>query len=237
MADANHQDSFSQWPAAATSHRAGADSFRRRVPRAELPVPPAAAINLAVGAVAAALWALFAYRHLLAFKATQEWVYLAVCLSETLAAAFFLIRSAPVTVSTKPSDWMLAFGGTFTPFLFVPSSSSLLPGAVALTFLGTILQIASLICLNRSFALVAAKRTIKTKGMYRIVRHPLYASHWLVCSGYLLTNFSWANLFVYVFAMVLLAARAVREEAHLSEDATYRAYMQQVRWRIVPGVF
>lgn len=224
MNAANSKVPNTQWPA--TGPKGG-----------ELPIPQSWFINLVIGLLGGALWCVFAWRHLLAFNATQQWIYLVVGFSETLTAAFFLIRSAPVTVSTRSSDWLLALGGTFVPLLFLPNTTGVLPEARVLLYVGTLLQIVSLVSLNRSFALVAARRQVKTRGMYRIVRHPLYASHWLVFTGYLLTNTSWSNLVLYLVTMALLSARAVREEAHLREDPAYVAYMQQVRWRIVPGVF
>ena len=55
----------------------------------------------------------------------------------------------------------------------------------------------------------------------------------------------WAVLgFQAVLALLILAAaditlmfRAVCEEQTLAQDAAYRTYMEQVRWRIIPGVF
>jgi protein-S-isoprenylcysteine O-methyltransferase Ste14 len=103
--------------------------------------------------------------------------------------------------------------------------------------LGTVLQIISLISLNRSFALVAAKREIKTAWMYCIVRHPLYASYFLVFSGYVLAHTTMANLFVYMITMGFLCVRIFREERHLALDPAYRTYMLEVRYRLLPFVF
>ena len=102
---------------------------------------------------------------------------------------------------------------------------------------GLLLQIFALVSLNRSFALVAAQRTIKTNRMYGIVRHPMYASYGLTFGAYLLANASWSNFIVYLSLVTLLGARIVREERLLANDATYREYMQQVRYRLVPLVY
>jgi protein-S-isoprenylcysteine O-methyltransferase Ste14 len=194
-------------------------------------------LDVVAGVAMAAIWSMFAYRHLKAFSTTGEWLYLIICLSETLTAGFFLIRTAPVSVSTRPLDWLFALGGTFTPLFFSPSTGGVLPDAKFLSYVGICLQIVSLLSLNRSFALVAAMRKIKTGGMYRLVRHPLYASYWLIFTSYLLTNSSWANFSVYLVTMGFLGVRAVREEAHLSADPAYRDYMARVPHRIVPFVF
>ncbi|RJG04566.1 methyltransferase family protein [Noviherbaspirillum sedimenti] len=203
----------------------------------QLQLPDSAAIHLLLGCVMAALWGLFAYRHMLAFHNTGDWSYLMVCISETLTATFFVFRSAPATVSADPLDWLFALAGTFTPLFFAPASWGLLPAAKALVFVGIGMQIFGLLSLNRSFALVAAKRKIKTRGMYRLVRHPLYASYWVIFTGYILANTTWMNFVLYVMTMGFLFVRLVREEKHLALDPAYGQYMQQVRYRVIPFVF
>ena len=99
------------------------------------------------------------------------------------------------------------------------------------------LQIVSLLSLNRSFALVAAKREIKTAWMYHVVRHPLYASYFVVFGGYVLAHTTLVNLLVYAITAGFLYARIFREERHLALDPAYREYMLEVRYRLVPFVF
>jgi protein-S-isoprenylcysteine O-methyltransferase Ste14 len=121
--------------------------------------------------------------------------------------------------------------------LFRPAAWGVLPAAGMLILVGAALQIVGLLSLNRSFAIVAAKRDIKTSGMYRLVRHPIYASYFLVFAGYVLQNTSIANLLIYMLLLVLLLIRIVREERHLALDPAYREYMQAVRYRLIPFVF
>ena len=194
-------------------------------------------ISMLIGLAMASLWGLFAYRHLMAFSAAGEWTYLVVCLSETLTAGLFLFRSAPVTVSKDPLDWLFALGGTFTALLFSPSAWGILPPAKILVVLGTVMQIFGLISLNRSFAIVAAKREIKTRGMYHFIRHPLYSSYLIIFTGYILANTTWMNLALYVMTMAFLFVRLQREEKHLSLDPKYAEYMQRVRYRVIPYIF
>ena len=192
---------------------------------------------LIMGILLAFAWGMFSYAHLLGFKATGDWTYLLFCAAETLAAVLFLVRSEAVTVSRAPLDWGLAIGATLAPLLFAPATWAFLPGAKIMLVLGSAMQIAGLISLNRSFGLVPARRKIKTAGLYRIVRHPLYASYFVSCSGYVLTNTSLSNSVIYVVAMGLLFFRLLREEKHLALDLEYRAYMKRVKYRIVPLIF
>lgn len=190
-----------------------------------------------VGLSMASLWGLFAYRHIDAFRSTGDWAYLVMCISETLTACLFMVRSAPVTISKDPFDWFFALTGTFMAFLFVPSSWGLLPAGKVLIILAAGIQILGLLSLNRSLAIVAAKRTIKTGGMYSLVRHPLYASYLLMFTGYMLVNTTVWNAAIFVLTIGFLFVRAIREEKHLVLDPSYVEYMGRVRYRVLPFVF
>ena len=193
--------------------------------------------SLFTGTAMACLWGGFASAHVLAFLRGGDWSYLLFCAAETLAALFFIVRSAPVSVSTDAGDWLLAIGATFAPFFFAPSDLTIWPGARYLLAIGSLLQMAGLLSLNRSFGLVAAQRDIKTGGLYRVVRHPVYASYLISSSAYLLTNTSPMNGAVYVLAMLMLVARLLREERFLAADVRYRVYMRQVKYRLLPFIF
>ncbi|UQV47358.1 hypothetical protein KIV45_11170 [Janthinobacterium lividum] len=121
--------------------------------------------------------------------------------------------------------------------LFSPSEMTIWPAARYLLVFGCVLQIAGLLSLNRSFGLVVAQRNIKTHGMYRFVRHPVYASYVVSSTAYLLSNASPGNTAVYAAAMLLLVLRLLREERFLSTDVRYRVYMRQVKYRLLPFIF
>ena len=189
------------------------------------------------GVFLAGVWGVFAYSHLARFQETHQLALLLFCLSETLTAILYIFRSEPKTVSLIPVDWLMAVVGTFAPLFFRPEAWGVLPWASFLIVVGTIIQVLGVISLNRSFALVAAKRVIKTAWMYRVVRHPIYASYCLTFTGYVLVNTSQANVIIYAVTIGFLIARIFREEAHLSLDPLYREYMQGVRYRLVPFIF
>ncbi len=190
-----------------------------------------------IGAILASAWLFFAILHIQAFNATGMFSYLIFCATESLIALLYLLRSNPVSVSSDPGDWAVAVAGTFSPFLFLPSPSGVWPQATVLIVAGALLQLGGMCSLNRSLGLVPALRVLKTGGLYRVVRHPLYSSYLLTFTGYLLVNSSLRNLLVYIGSIVLLAIRIQREEAHLSLDSDYRAYMSRVKFRLVPFVF
>jgi protein-S-isoprenylcysteine O-methyltransferase Ste14 len=194
-------------------------------------------LNFGLGMLLAWAWGLFCFAHLQGFQRSGDWSYLLFCASESLVAVLFLIRSEPVRVSHHPLDWALAIGATFVPFLFAPTASAVLPAARLIIVAGVLIQIAGLLSLNRSFGLVAAHRTLKTGGLYGVVRHPLYASYLLSYIGYVLTNTSAFNIAVSLLACALMLARLLREERFLARDPRYMAYMQQVKYRVIPCLF
>jgi protein-S-isoprenylcysteine O-methyltransferase Ste14 len=194
--------------------------------------------SAAGSALLAGLWLLFAYRHMARYADTWEIALLLFCISESVQAALFLVRRPPVRVSTDPGDWLVAFCGTFGPFLFVPvaSGASATLGSVMVAA-GVTMQILGLLSLNRSFGIVPARRRVKTTGMYRFVRHPLYASYFVLLAGYLIGHTSPWNAVVCAFTLTCLIARMWREERLLGADPEYRMYMDRVRYRVLPYVF
>jgi protein-S-isoprenylcysteine O-methyltransferase Ste14 len=154
-----------------------------------------------------------------------------------LVATLFVLRSEPAAVSASPFDWSIAIGSTVAPFFFAPSGEQLVWYGRTFIVIGVLVQIIGLLSLNRSFGLVAARRTIKTGGIYQLVRHPLYASYLLTYVGYLLINGSAGNILICLIAACLLVLRMMREERFLARDADYRIYMRQVKYRLLPLIF
>lgn len=193
--------------------------------------------SLFSGGVLVAAYTVFACSHFVSYRKGGEWLLLLFCLSETITAFMFLVRSEPESVSSSAADWAAGIAGTLAPLLLRPAPWGLVPSARYAIAAGVVLQLAGLVSLNRSIAVVAARRTIKTAGAYRYVRHPLYASYAVMFSGYVLMNTSAANVLIFLFTMALLGVRAVREEQHLASDPHYREYMRQVSHRVIPYIF
>lgn len=194
-------------------------------------------LNTAIGVVLAAAWLLFAFRHVESFFQTRQLAFLLFCGSETLFAGLFLFRRLPDSVSEEPWDWAVGIAGTAAPLFLNPGGAVVLPYGGQLIVIGVVFQVFAALSLGRSFAIVAANRTVKTAGMYRFVRHPMYASYVPFYVGYLLFNASLMNLGLVVLALGLVVLRIRAEEAHLSRDPTYREYMDYTRWRLLPLIY
>lgn len=149
-----------------------------------------------------------------------------------------LIRRAPLAISRSVFDHVIAFCGTLSPLLFLgtlEAGDHWLLLAMQVTGIGV--AYAGLLSLNRSFGLVPANRGIVTAGMYRYVRHPLYAGYLLLCSGFILQNFSERNVIAFVAFVIFESLRLLIEEDFLSRDREYAEYKKCVRWRILPFVW
>ncbi len=90
-------------------------------------------------------------------------------------------------------DILLAWGGTLLPLAMQPNGSS--PNAIGslLVLMGVVLATGAVLSLGRSFGIEAANRGIQTHGLYRFVRHPIYAAYLPLMGGYLVAYPSWWN--------------------------------------------
>ena len=161
-------------------------------------------------------------------------------ISESLGVFLILMRHPTTIVSTRPFDWALSLMAVNAPLLVAPAAAStLIPLEFATTLMaaGMVTQIAAKAALWRSFGLVPANRGIRTKGPYRIVRHPMYAGYTLTHIGFLLGFPSLQNSLLYLAVFLIEIVRIFREELILKTDPLYSAYASRVRYRLLPGVF
>jgi protein-S-isoprenylcysteine O-methyltransferase Ste14 len=103
--------------------------------------------------------------------------------------------------------------------------------------LGLGFVVLSKLTLGRSFGLVPANRGIVSSGPYRFVRHPIYLGYLMNDAGFLLAHLTVWNLVVLLTAIAAQIVRILYEETMLAHDASYAAYRQRVRWRVLPHVF
>ena len=95
--------------------------------------------------------------------------------------------------------------------------------------------IAGKLTLGRSFGLMPANRGIVCRGIYRTLRHPIYAGYLVTHAAFLVAHPSAWNLAVLVVSDSALMIRAMYEERTLARTPEYADYMTRVRWRVAPG--
>lgn len=120
----------------------------------------------------------------------------------------------------------------------VPAWVSVVGNALVATGLG----IAMLVVSQNSYAaanvIVESGQTVVTTGLYRFVRHPMYAGNVVMMAGIPLALGSYWGLLFMLPGMVVLAMRIVDEEKLLRAELDgYDAYARKVRDRLLPYVW
>jgi protein-S-isoprenylcysteine O-methyltransferase Ste14 len=152
-----------------------------------------------------------------------------------------VLRTAPVRVTPNPWFWLLAFVTTYATLGFsayaeqgVTLISPILGNALAVVSM--IIIVCSLLSLGKNIGFVPAQRRVVTQGAYRFVRHPIYTGTFISLLAFVLRAFSVLNLTLAAVLIALLMLRGIVEERFLQEDPGYATYLQQVRWRWLPGI-
>jgi len=119
------------------------------------------------------------------------------------------------------------------PRPLVPVADAIVVAGVVITFLaGRENSYAS------NIVEVRAGQHVVSKGVYSIVRHPMYAGSVLM---FLATPLALGSLWALGFALTLcsvIVARLLDEERYLSRNlAGYDAYCRKVRYRLIPFVW
>lgn len=189
-------------------------------------------------AALALFYAAFVYSHLQAFAAMQRPSILLLVAVESIILAMVLVRRDADATWHSCESWLTTFGGTFAPLMFRPTGApDDLLVAQLLQVAGVFLQIGAICALNRSFGLLPAHRGLKSGGLYRFVRHPLYAAYMLVHVGYVLNNMSGYNVAIFIAATGLQVMRIRSEETFLMRYDEYADYARRTRWRLIPAVW
>ena len=80
--------------------------------------------------------------------------------------------------------------------------------------------------------------TVCDSGPYRIVRHPGYAGNLLALPGVVLALDSVWTLIPAFMAIIIAVIRTELEDRTLQEELKgYKEYVQQVRYKLVPGIY
>lgn len=83
-------------------------------------------------------------------------------------------------------------------------------------------------------------KKLQNRGPYGIVRHPATVcklTFWWMQSIMYINFWSWEIIFGHVMWNVIYILRALSEERHLQHFPEYRAYMKEVKYRFIPGIW
>jgi len=118
---------------------------------------------------------------------------------------------------------------------FPPSSKFHLKGLYGVTMVilfGQFLQLIALLQLRRSFTIMSEARVLIRSGIYRWIRHPIYAVHFLVNFCYTLLYFHAGTVALY---LVFVAGQTIR--ARIEERKLSAAFPEYEEYRKTTGMF
>ncbi len=188
----------------------------------------------------ALLWGEFVLSSFLHWRQNGGILSLGLLLVNTLLVFLFLSRRESTDISRRVVDWVIPIvtvGLSMALRPYASGNSSVIALSMAIQVIGIIGMVNALASLGRSFGIIPANRKIKSSGLYKLVRHPLYASEMIFYVGFLLGNFSAFNLAAVLMILPGQIWRAASEEKLLSREGQYLAYMKNIRYRFVPGIF
>lgn len=186
-----------------------------------------------------ALFFLLAYRLLNDFLATGRATDLLLLVGESLVVVLTCMRRPASVVDRRTIVRVVTAVSMTFPLLSKPASTPpLIPEAMAamLLGLGLMVVVGGKMSLGCSFGLLPANRGVMERGLYRIVRHPIYLGYLLTHIPFLAAHPSGWNAAVLIAGDAALIVRALYEEETLGRDSRYVRYCQNVKWRLVPGI-
>jgi protein-S-isoprenylcysteine O-methyltransferase Ste14 len=134
---------------------------------------------------------------------------------------------------------LLPFGIVTRPYTYnslIPERAALhLGGLYALNFLmilGGLLNIAGLIAMRKSFAIMAEARVLVRTGPYRFVRHPMYLAHFLIFFCVVIQRLAPLTGIVY---LVFVAGQVIR--ARIEERKLAESFPEYEDYRRTTGMF
>jgi protein-S-isoprenylcysteine O-methyltransferase Ste14 len=195
-----------------------------------------------VNIVVASVWCYYAYEGITNLRTSRVLLLnIALILRNTSLTLLFLLRRPSQLTSKKVIHWVVAIAATFMTYFYEtigarPVFPSFRPAAYVVMVVAAFLSAVAVVNLGRSFGIVPANRGIKTKGFYKVVRHPIYSLYMLHDIGWNLNCFSVNNGCVFVLYCLITYIRAKCEEKVLRQDPAYQKYVLKIRYMFFPGI-
>jgi protein-S-isoprenylcysteine O-methyltransferase Ste14 len=196
-------------------------------------------------------------------KWTAAWAYLGISLVSVVINAYFMLRTSPETVAERGQakgwkNWDKLVSGLWasTQYLILPLVAGLderfhWSGEIGLVGQGIgglvysfSLAVSGWAMITNAYFSTAARiqsdrgQQVCKSGPYRYIRHPGYASFFLQTLSVAILLGSWWALIPAIITGVLMVIRTALEDRMLQEElAGYKEYTQEVKYRLLPGVW
>ncbi len=160
----------------------------------------------------------------------------------SLIVTLLLVRKQPVSKAPGIMPRLTAIVGTFlivVLLLFPAPEPSLVQSVIGLVLVsvGSVLSAIAISFLGGSFSIMAEARELVTRGVYSIIRHPLYVAEEIAMLGVIVQLFSLPAGLLLIAHIAIQIQRMKNEEAVLKKAfPEYETYMACTR-RVVPGVY
>ena len=162
---------------------------------------------------------------------------LAPAVLQWVVAVLFLLRCKAErdgdTLALSATAISLLLGGVLVSLLPIKPWPIL---GVTIFALGAAFTAFSLSMLGGSFAIFPARRTLKTGGPYRLIRHPAYLGETVMLLAVALmvgSPLGWALMAASVAAFVF----RFQGEERVWNTPEFAAYQQQTPWRLIPRIW
>ena len=185
----------------------------------------------------ATLFAFFLLFYLRDFVVNHKISSFLYVIQISITVILFITRSLPQKISMRPFDWFVALGGTWIPLLIWPSGETDITILVYAQLIAICISILGILSLNKSIGIVPALRKVKTGGLYRLIRHPIYLSYFIGYSCIVIQNPNILNVVILGAVIMFDILRIISEEKFLRQDSSYQEYMQKVKWRLLPFIW
>lgn len=182
-------------------------------------------------------FALLSYNLLIDFLAHYRLSPLILLTKELMTLYMVAIRNIPKKISFEPHVWLIALLSALSSLFLRPTGTEDNVIGLIIQCSGMIIACIGIFYLNKSFGIVPANRGIKSKGLYQVVRHPIYAGYIISCLGFLINHSSNYNLAIFTSIMIFMIARIFLEEKLLMESPEYQELASRVKYRLIPGVW
>jgi protein-S-isoprenylcysteine O-methyltransferase Ste14 len=192
----------------------------------------------------------------------QAWVFIAVVTISTIVPSIYLLVTDPGALQRRMQAGPAAETRTIQKIISAVAFLSLaammvfsvldhrfgasgVPAVVSLVgdvLVATGLGGSMLVVIQNSYAAanvrVEESQSVVSRGLYGLVRHPMYVGNIILMVGIPLALGSYWALIIVIPGLLVLAVRILDEEKMLEHELKgYREYTQKVHYRLVPYVW
>ena len=196
------------------------------------------------------------------FDYWEGWVFIAVFTAGTILPSIYLARTDPAALQRRMHGGPLAEARTVQKFIIIGAFAGLFAMIAFsaydhrvgwssvppwLCVIGDVLIVVGLVggmlvVVQNSYAAatvtVEADQRLASRGLYKLVRHPMYAANLILMVGMPLALGSYWGILFLIPSVLVLVFRILDEEKLLSQElGGYREYKQRVQYRLVPYVW